>query len=314
LKLRAVLGAALVTVPLGLGASLGGAATKSGTPAQVAAAVSASTSIASIPSNLTPPLSDFADAPNSQNYAGIATLKKCDPFHHANLIASPAPCNFGDLSSSKTVVFVGDSNVGNWAPSFEMGFPMTKYRLAVFPYSGCHTPDMTYTGTGAQSCNEWHKAVIKAIQRLHPYAVIVVSAPFGSTHGATETQWVAAMKKPFVEATLDSPSTLRILMGTSPIFPSPIPPCLVSNSDPQSCAVADTPTSVYGRYLARDQQIATAASATLISVDPWLCTMGSCSPIISKFLVYVDEDHVSTDYSQFVSQVAMSAVTKALKG
>jgi hypothetical protein len=311
LKLRAVSVAVLVTVPLLVGASMGGAATRSGTPAQVAAAVAKSTAITKLPSDLTPPLTVFTNPLAAQNYAGSSTVAACDPYDDAKLAAHPVPCYYGDLKSSTTVAFIGDSNTGNWAPAFELGFATTKYRLAVFPYAGCHTPDMTYVSP--HNCNVWHKSVSYAIRRLHPYAVIAVSGPFGSVRGATEAQWVAGMKKLFVQATIGLPSTLRILMGTSPLFPEPVPTCLASNSNPQSCSVADTPTSVYGRYLARDKLIAAAASATLVPVGRWLCTSGSCSPIVSKYLVYVDADHITIAYSQFVAQVVMNAVLKALQ-
>jgi hypothetical protein len=311
MRLRAVSVAVLVTIPLLVGASSGGATTRSGTPAQVAAAVAKSITITSLPPNLTPPLTVFTKPFAALNYAGSSTVAACDPANDASLAAHPIPCYFGDLTSSKTVVFIGDSNVGNWAPAFELGFATTKYRLAVFLYAGCHTPNMTYVAP--DNCNVWHKSVSSAIRRLHPYAVIAVSGPFGSVKGPSEAQWVAGMKKLFVRATLELPSTLRILMGTSPGFPGPVPTCLASNSDPQSCSVADTPTSAYGRYLARDQLIATAASATLVPVEPWLCTSGSCSPVVSKYLVYVDADHISTAYSQFVSEVVMRAVLRALE-
>jgi hypothetical protein len=320
MKLKGFAITILIAVPLLLGVSAGGASTKSGTPAQVAAAVAASTSITSIPKNLTPSLSLFSNPLAAEENGGMHSLTACDPYEHAGLVYHPVPCFFGDLKSKKTFVLVGDSNVGQWAPALAMGLATSKYRMADFPYPGCSTPDIVYTtqhqlnGTTPAHCNAWHKAVLKAIRALHPFAVILVSAPFGSTSGATESQWVAGMQKMFAQATLGAPKTLRILFGTSPGFPGPVPTCLVSNSNPQTCAVANTPSSIYGGYLSRDQLIATAASATLIPVEPWLCNGTSCSPIISKYLVYVDSDHISIAFSQFASQVVTNAVVKVLKG
>lgn len=307
----------LVASALLVGASVG-ATTKSGTPTQVAAAVKASVSITSIPSGLTPSLSEFSNPVAAETYGGMHTLHACNPYAYSKLVSHPIPCFGGNLKGKETLAFVGDSNVGNWAAGLMAGLATSKYRIAAFPYPGCSTPDMTYTsqhqldGTTPAECNTWHKAVLKVIKGLHPYAIIAVSAPFGSTSGANETTWIAGMKKLFVQATLGAPSTKRILIGTSPAHPTAVPTCLVGNSNPQSCAVPDTPGSAYGDFLARDALIAKAADATLVSVDPFLCYGGSCSPIISKYLVYVDIDHISIAYSQYAAQVISDAVLKAL--
>lgn len=317
MKLKGIAVATLVASALLIGVSVG-ATVKSGTPAQVAAAVKKSVTINSIPSGLTPSLSEFSNPVAAETYGGMHALHACDPYSYSKFVSHPVPCFGGNLKASKTVVFVGDSNVGNWAPGLTVGLATSKYRLASFPYPGCSTPDMTYTsqhqldGTTPAECNTWHKAVLKAIKALHPFAIIAVSAPFGSTSGANETAWIAGMKKLFVQATLGAPSTKRILIGTSPGHTTSVPTCVVGNSNPQSCAVPDTAGSTYGNYLARDALIAKAASATLVSVDPLLCYGGSCSPIISKYLVYVDVDHISIAYSQYAAQVISDAVLKAL--
>jgi hypothetical protein len=319
-KLKGVAVAVLAIGSLLIGVSTVGAATKSGDPAQVAAAVERSITIQSIPSNLTPSLSLFSTPSAAANNDGGGLMHACDPYRHAAQLKHPVACFGGNLKASKTVVLVGDSNAGNWAPALAIGLAATKYRLAVFWYPGCGPSDMDYThqhrvgGTTPAHCNEWHQNLPGVIRSLHPVAVIAVAAAWRSDTGTAGAEWVAGMKKLYERATLGSPSTLRILLGTSPSFSEHVPTCLMANTDPQACAVPDTPGSIYGGYLAQDQLIATTANATLIPVDPWLCYDGSCSPIIGKYLVYVDSDHMSTVYSQYASQVVTDAVVAVLKG
>lgn len=316
MKLRLVAITVVVALSLLAGVSIGSASSTSGTPAQVAAAVKKSVTIHSIPADLTPSLSQFANSNASYNLSGLSLLSHCNAYSNSALAAHPVACYFGDTKSTKTIVFVGDSNVGNWIPALADGLVATKYRLAVFPYASCPTPDMIYTAASGpvewNECNIWHVSVLKAIRAVHPVAVIAVSGAIGIGLFDT-TKWIAGFKKLFAQATLGSPSTRRILIGTSPFFPGPIPNCLAAHSNPQSCDEKDKVGSPYGKYLTRDLQVARAAKAKLFPVTPELCYGGWCSPIVGKYMVYVDIDHTSIAYSQFLSQVVTNAVVKLVK-
>ena len=136
------------------------------------------------------------------------------------------------------IVLVGDSNVGNWPPALDSGLKAAGYRLAVFAFASCPTPDLTYpspsygtlTGTLLTECNQWHQTVTNAISALHPLAVIAAS---GSTYlkVLSDQQWISGFTKLFDDSTVGNPSAVRILMGTSP-FPAPSPNCLAATSNP----------------------------------------------------------------------------------
>lgn len=313
------LSGATVVVSLLVGAAVASASTTVGTRDQVASAVKASVAIHSIPADLTPSLAQVSAADASWGLQGLSLLGACNPYQSYALRVAPVPCNFGDVTSSKVIVLIGDSNAGNWVPALALGLSRSGYRLAVFPYPGCGPADIHYThlhqanGTTPQDCNLWHKHLPRAIRALHPMAVIAVAAAWRASTGTAGAQWVAGMKKMFEEATLHSPTTLRILLGTSPAFREHVPACLTANPDPQTCAQSDAPNSTYGRVLAQDELIAKTSHATLIPVEPWLCYDGSCSPVIGKDLVYVDDDHISTAYSLFTSRVVTEALEKVLK-
>src|SRR5664280_2459191 len=77
---------------------------------------------------------------------------------------------------------------------------------------------------------------------------------------------VNGVKNVFVESTLGSPSTKRILMGTSPFFMKSPVTCLTVHTDPQDCSLHYTPNSgYYGSILSREQKIASASTDTLIN-------------------------------------------------
>lgn len=166
---------ALLAMPIGTASSsavgISGSTTSVGTAAGVRAAVAAATSIRKIPSDLTPSLQSFGNPATAFQEAGPSSYGKCDPYNSAVLAASPKPCLFGDLQSTKTIVLVGDSNVGNWAPALDLGLRKLGYRLAAFAFSGCPTSDVKYgafIGPRYKECNSWHEDVPSRIRALHP--------------------------------------------------------------------------------------------------------------------------------------------------
>jgi len=285
-----------------------------GTSSQVIKAIKASTSLKTTPAAVTATLKEFT-SPSSFDLTGPSSFGACDPYNSEALALSPKPCFFGNLSGTKTIVLVGDSNVGNWVPALNLGLAATPYRLAVFGFSSCGLSNLPYTaswGSLYERCRQWHANVPAAIRALHPVAVLASSGATGLTY--PKATWVNGVKNVFVEATLGSTTTKRIIMGTSPYLPQSAVTCLAVHTNPRDCSLHYTPSSwYYGSFHSRDEQVASASHATLIDTSKFLCYRYTCSPIIGNFLVYSDGDHVTIAYSSFISKVVTSAVLAALK-
>jgi hypothetical protein len=136
---------------------------------------------------------------------------------------------------------------GNWVPALSIGLAKTKYRLAVFAFSGCGLANIRYTSTWGslyQRCRQWHAHVPAAIRALHPVAVLAAAGDAGS--GYSTSVWVNGVKSVFVNSTRGSPSTRGILMGASPFFYESPVTCLTAHPDPQECTLTFTPDSDYG--------------------------------------------------------------------
>jgi hypothetical protein len=286
-----------------------------GTTTQVTAAVKSSTTTKTVSAAVAATLKQFSNSSTSYDLTGPSTYGSCDPFNSEALALSPKPCFFGNLKGSKTIVLVGDSNVGNWVPALSIGLATTPYRLAVFGFSSCGLANLPYTpswGSLYERCNQWHKHIPAAIRALHPVAVIAASGDVGSNY--SNSVWANGVKNVFAEATLGSPSTKRILMSTSPFFGESAVTCLTVHPDPQDCSLTYTPGSGYfGSVLTRDKLIASVSNATLINANKFLCHKDTCSPVIGNILVYSDIDHITIAYSSFISKGITSAVLAALK-
>jgi len=281
---------------------------------QVTAAIKSSISIKTTPSAVENTLKEYS-SPSSFDLTGPSTFGTCDPYNSEALALSPKPCLSGNLRGTKTIVLVGDSNVGNWVAALSLGMASTPYRLAVFGFSSCGLANLHYTSSWGRlykRCRQWHEHLPAAIRALHPVAVLASSEAVASNDPTTS--WVNGVKNVFVESTLGSPSTRRILMGTSPFFMKSPVTCLTVHTDPQDCSLHYTPNSgYYGSILSRDKKIASASNAKLINTSRFFCYSHTCSPVIGDVLVYSDIDHVTIAYSSFISKAVTSAVLAALK-
>lgn len=163
-------------------------------------------------------------------------------------------------------------------------------------------------GAQPRECNEWHQHVLPVISALHPTAVIAAEGPTGVTR-TTSLEWAAGFKSLFSHATANAPSAIRIVLGTSPVFPTSVPDCLAAHRDPQTCSLHyTTGQTSYGELLAQDDLNASVAHAILMPSHNWFCTAGTCPAVIGPFVPYADIDHVTIAYSEFLSRLVTSAV------
>jgi hypothetical protein len=282
-----------------------------GTPAQVQALVTASLTITSLPSDLTPSLQDALNDPTSPMVDGANDiLKSCNPYWEKREATAPVPCYYGDVHSHKIVVVWGDSNAGMWIPALSTIFKAYGYKLALFGFIGCDTsflPETSaqggYTGEW-ELCNKWHTNLPKAVRKLHPSIVLEASTPIRYGNAAYNTAWVQDMTLAFNELTKGS-EAVRVEMGTIPEHTVAADQCLAANpSAVQSCDVTySSPTSTYQGVLNRDALIAKDAHATLIPTSQWVCWNDTCSPVIGSYLAQLDMDHLSTPYVQYLTTV-----------
>ena len=287
-----------------------------GTAASVATSVEDAESTTSLPRSAVPPLSVLDDPATSYAESGPAYFAACDPYLHPSQAERPIPCFYGDRTASRTIVLIGDSTAGNWAPALSQGLRKKGYRLAVFGYAGCPAPDLTYdtsTASQYQRCDLWHRHLAASIKPLHPVAVIAVSGATDLGKISNQT-WKNGYALLFREATRSDPAASRILMGTSPEFAESVPACLSAHSDPQDCSSRYTSgVGYYGSYLSRDPYVAAAADAHLVPTYPWFCHEHTCEPVIGRFIAFVDVEHLTIAYSDYLSTVVTDKVLDDLR-
>ena len=296
------------------GAAAGGTTVPASPGASLSRQVAVATKQNSLPKNLTPALSSVVSSNYSPNYWPGVAYKACDasnPMIAANL----TPCVLGDPSSTKTIALVGDSNASNYAAPLDTGLKAAGYRLELFFYSSCPTPDMTYSklpagSTSVTQCNQWHQNVPAAIAATKPLAMILVSAPDGTYY--PQTTWVGGMKRFFDQVGASVPGLKRVLMGAIPYFPNSPPACLSTHPSPAQCSMKFSDNNnFYLKILALNRVVAKSSSASLIETQNWLCWRATCPPVIGNYLAYVDHDHFTLQFSSSLSPVVTPDVLSA---
>lgn len=264
-----------------------------------------SINVRTLPANLTPTLQVISQATSSSPELAMHYFIGCNAANNPEYRVDPTPCFLGDLSSTKTIVLVGDSNTGNYAAALDVGLKAAKVRLALFPYSSCPASAMYYTklaptATPAAQCNLWHEHVPIAIAALRPIAMVLVSAPLGTYQ--PRTAWIAGIAKFFDQVTKTSPQTRRILMGSIPYFQVKPAVCLSIKRSPEACMETYSQRqNFYRKILDLDSASAAAAKAVLVPANQWLCWKETCPSVIGKYLAYFDNDHFT---QQFVLSLA----------
>lgn len=298
---------------------LGSSATWAATTNQAIVRSAITTAIANnaIPSSITPSLASVATPQLAYAAQGASLAYKCSPASNPKYITKPVPCWMG-ATKGDTWVLWGDSNAAQWIPAVAQIATATKVRLAVFVYPGCTSQfvDGSESGTAVTkaNCASFHRALPAAVKALAPKVVISAIVGFGFTGKQSDipafaTNW----KNTFDAITAKNSSIRRVLLGTTPnLGGRNIAGCLAASKDklllpcsPHYYSGAWYATN-YWSYVQRDIASASAANATLIRTDALFCDTVSTSPnqcpsIVANKLVYVDADHVSIAYMNYIA-------------
>jgi hypothetical protein len=324
---RVLAAAVVASAAVLFGVSESGASTSPGTAAQVAADVSKSLSIKTIPANLRPSLGNAA---TDLATVGTPSLSRCDA---TGATLSPSKCVYGDRTGSKTVVLWGDSHAFMWFPAVNAIAKAAHWKLVALMEFGCPVADISvwnpFTKTPYKSCDTFRKNMIAAINKLNPSLVIVTEAfssmaasGGGSSNTITPAQWQMALETTLKD--LHSKKMKKLVIGStvrSAELGLDVPvQCLAANTTSiQTCTISDDAAQQAQR--AAESTAAKAESARYVNVLPWMCSSAtkpvSCSPIAGDSsggfrVVYYATGHLTETYALWLSTVLRAALKPSM--
>jgi hypothetical protein len=274
----------------------------------VLATVAAAPSIATLPHSTRPPL---ASAP--ADYGGFSEPQRC--VAHLSEVSSPI-CTLGDRRGKGLLVVYGDSHAVMWLQAFNAIAVRAHWRLVVLAKEDCPAEFLTVTDPPGLrqpngpyvECDTWHRWVVGWINEHHPDLMVVSQRSFyavpsasgGSAVYATATQWQLGLQA--MLAAVTAPGVHKAVLGNIPSRPVAGPACLSEHSaDVQACSTPKA-TSIPVSFNAAEEGAAAATGAQYLDIVPWFCS-SVCTDVIKRFVVYMDQDHVSSTYAQYLEVV-----------
>ncbi|WP_246224584.1 acyltransferase family protein [Mycolicibacterium anyangense] len=281
--------------------------------AQVQAAVAGSANLRSVPSNLIPAL---ADAPAERSALAFGGCMR-SPFESGH-----PECASVDVDSPTTVALVGDSHAAMWNPAFEKIAGQRRWRLELLSKGACPMVDvpignpLRQLADGLQHCREWRNQILARLRAERP-ALVVLSMWRG--YGADESWtgytafdpvWLDRLTR-VVRELRDNGSRVLVL-GPVPDPHFVVPICLSGYLDDVAACTPARATAVHPAGIAAETAATEAGGGQYADLTDLFCTSDHCPVIVGNTLVYLDENHVTLEYSRALAPVIATLADRSL--
>lgn len=279
---------------------------------QVQAAVAEAVRPQPVPSNLDPSLVDAADE-NLALYQG-GCLR--------NFLEVGQPdCTMGDLASKTTVALVGDSNAAMWRPAFEQVTTQRRWRLETMYKSGCPLMDVPVVNLILRreytECEQWRDQIIARLRAAPPQLIVLslwrkYGAQYGFTSGFTsyDPTWIESLSRMVKE--LRATGATVLMLGPIPDLHSVVPICVSGDLDDATACSQRRSDAVNERGIAAETAAITDGGGQYTDITPLFCTTERCPVIVGNNLVYLDENHLTSEYVRQLAPVIGVIADRAL--
>lgn len=256
-----------------------------------------------LPRNLEPPIGKAA------NEMPATYSNGCHRGFAGTALPDPVRCVYGDLSSSTTVVLLGDSHAAQWFPALLRLAQERHWRLVPMTKGNCGVGDVpvfekTFNRTYTE-CQEWRKSALARIAALRP-AIVVVSTYFDGRQPVPSSSnpqavWVEGWRRSFVN--LQSSADHVVMMVDTLYRFTPGPECAASHPTRLSACIQTTTSGGLMEPVRRANVAKLAESLGVTVIDPisWMCLDTKCPIVIGNTLVYRDNHHITPPFSRLVA-------------
>ena len=248
----------------------------------VAAAAEAAKRAAPLPKAFVPSMSGL----EQENATGGDIIPAgCEPFRSR---AIGKVCRLGDISSTRVVVALGDSQAGTWMSALVAVAREQHFAVVPLDKPGCFVT-LVYTNSPGKPCATWYRWALARDKALHPIATITVFLL------PTRFQQHPALAVRNMKSVL-SQVTNGVLIPDPPAQDENAAECVFgAGANMGKCSVRVPSTYVpLIRTLAR---MTTLTHHPAIPTLQWFCADGICPMIIDRILTVRDKDHMTTEYS-----------------
>ena len=279
--------------------------------AQVQAAVAASVELKAVPSNLNPPLASVVAELEALHLNGCLR----DPFQ-----GGQPECATGETASTTTVALVGDSTAAMWNPAFQVIATQRHWRLETLAKANCPLLDLPFINPAVDreysECAQWRGQITARLQSEHPRLIVLsMTRRYGAgtlRRGPTsyEPAWNDSLNRMVKQ--LRGTDAKVLILGPIPDPQSSVPDCLTGHLDDAKACSPPTSKAVNQAGIAAEAAATQAGGGQYSDLTGLFCTAERCPVIVGNTLVYVDETHVTIEYSRLLAPVIELLADRAL--
>lgn len=278
---------------------------------QLATMLTAASSLTTLPSTTTPEV-----AKESIDYSGRGNCL-LDYSGPGTLAAWPGEkaCSFGDVTSKKTIVLFGDSQVWQWSDALDRIGKKNHVKMVLLARSACDLASVVqwdyYSVADSKNCYAFSNLAVKKIASIHPWGIVVAFIKIPTTETLSHQLLSSAQYSGYLA------ERLKQLVAITPhVFLMDQHPVPAQN--PATC-IAIHPSQLLHCGIARsapnqamnEPDFAVAAHAAGVSFVPqanWYCSSTYCPVVLGTTLMYLDQYHFTKTFTVALTPILEAAL------
>jgi peptidoglycan/LPS O-acetylase OafA/YrhL len=285
--------------------------------AQVQAAVAASADLQAVPSNLEPSLAGAAAELNTMLLGGCLR----EPFQ-----GGQPECATGDTASPTTVALVGDSHAAMWNPAFQQIAGQRHWRLETLAKGACPLLDLPianhlFSGLveDFEHCEQWRGQILARLHAERPRLIVVgLWRGYGAGNGNGWLSGFTSYDRAWIDSLTRLVQQLRgtgakvLVLGPTPDPHSYVPICLSGHLDDATACAPPRSSAVNEAGIAAESAATKAGGGQYVDLTDLFCTSNRCPVVVGNTMVYIDEEHMTVEYSRQLAPVIGTLADQAL--
>ncbi|MEP6762855.1 MAG: acyltransferase family protein [Gemmatimonadaceae bacterium] len=234
------------------------------------------------------------------------------------------PCEFGDKTSSTTVVLFGDSHAEHWLGGLDRVGRERGWKIVVMVKGGCPVPDMPellharYKRNYIE-CTRYREAMLQRIVAMKPAIALLSSWDHympanGETSDwkVTPEMWQSGLRRTY--ARLSAAGVPVVAMRGTPRTWFNTPGCLSRREArvmfATTCEYERSNAFVPGAVDAQNTA-ARGLSVRFVDMNDLICASARCSVMPGKIVVFTDDNHLTATFSKSVAAQLGARVANA---
>ena len=205
------------------------------------------------------------------------------------------------------MALVGDSNAAMWIPAFQQIATPRHWRLETLSKVGCPLMNLPVSSPVLHreysECEQWRGQITARLRAEHPRLIVVsmwrrYGAEYGWPSGFTsyDPAWIDSLTR--LVQQLRGIGAQVLVLGPIPDPHSVVPLCLSGHLDDATACSPSRSKAVNESGIAAESTATKAGGGHYADLTALFCTADRCPVIVGNTLVYLDQNHVTFEYSR----------------